>query len=68
MFRYLVVEYYYKDESAYGKKNVLGSYKTPGEARKAAGIYITENVKTKRMKYRDWYVRVLKDRIYFDIR
>ncbi len=67
MYRYLVVEYCFEDDSTVGKKNVLGSYKTIQEARSAAGWYIKRNVKRKREQYRDWVVRVQKEAVYFNI-
>ena len=66
-FRYLVVEYYFEDDSTVGRKNVLGSYETMKEARIAAGWYIKRNVKKNRAKYRDWIVDVQKEPIYFPI-
>ena len=68
MFRYLVVEYCFEDDSTEGRRNVLGSYKTLGEARIAAGWYIKRNVKRMRKKYRDWVVHVQKERVFFDIK
>ena len=68
MYRYLVVEYYFEDDSAVGRKNILGSYATMKEARVAAGGYIKRNVKTKRAKYRCWQVDVQRERIFFDIK
>ena len=68
MYRYLVVEYYFEDDSYIGKKNVVGSYATLKEARVAAGKYIKQNVKKMREKYRDWIVDVQKEPIFFDIK
>lgn len=68
MYRYLVVEYYFEDDSYEGRKKVLGSYETMKEARIAAGWYIKRNVKKMRVKYRDWVVDVKKERIFFPIR
>ena len=68
MYRYLVVEYCFEDDSYVGKKNVVGSYATLKEARVAAGQYIKQNVKKMRTKYRDWIVDVQKERIFFDIK
>lgn len=68
MFRYLVVEYYFEDDSTIGRKNVLGSYETMREARIAAGWYIRRNVKKMRKKYRDWRVDVQRERIFFPIK
>lgn len=68
MYRYLVVEYIFEDDSFQGRKNILGSYDTIGKARAAAGWYIKRNVKRMRKKYRDWTVDVQRERIFFDIR
>lgn len=68
MYRYLVIEYCFDDDSTVGRKNVLGSYETMREARIAAGWYIKRNVKRMRAKYRDWSVHVQKERIFFPIK
>lgn len=68
MYRYIVAEYCFDDDSAFGKKNILGSYPTYKEARIAAGWYIKRNVKAKKAKYRDWNVRVQKEAVYFPIK
>lgn len=66
--RYVVVEYCFKDESAWGESHILGCYPTVGEARIAAGWYIKRNVKRMRKKYREWIVRVQKERIFYPIK
>lgn len=66
--RYVVVEYCFEDESSYGERHVLGCYQDLGEARVAAGWYIKRNVKRMRKKYREWNVRVQKERIFYPIR
>ena len=68
MYRYLVVEYYFEDDSNFGKKNVLGSYETYKEAKNASYWYVKRNVKKKKAKYRDWVVDVQKERIFFPIK
>ena len=68
MYRFLVVEYCFEDDDWQGKKNVLGSYESIGEARKAAGEYIKRNVKKKKAKYRHWNVDVQRELVYFPIR
>jgi hypothetical protein len=68
MYRYLVVEYCWEDDKYYASRHILGSYETIGEARKAAGKYIKENVKKKRIKYRDWRVDVHSELVFFPIR
>ena len=68
MYRYVVVESYFEDDSSFGRKNVLGSYETMREARIAAGWYIKRNVKRMRQKYRDWVVDVQKERIFYPIK
>lgn len=67
-YRFLVVEYCFEDDSTVGRKNILGSYPTPREARIAAGWYIKRNVKRMKKKYRDWIVDVQKERIFFEIK
>lgn len=67
LYRWLVVEYCYKDDSYYGEKHVLGAYPTVGLARKAAGKYIEDNVKKMKKRYRFWNVRVQKDRVFYEI-
>lgn len=67
VYRFLVVEYCYKDDSHYGEKHVLGAYPDYRSARIAAGSYITDNVKKMKRKYRLWDVKIQKDRVYFDI-
>lgn len=68
MYRYVVIEYCFEDDSAFGRKNVLGSYETMKEARIAAGWYIKRNVKRMRQKYRDWVVDVQTERVFFPIK
>lgn len=68
MYRYVVVEYCFDDDSHFGRKNILGSYQSMADARKAAGWYIKRNVKAMRKKYRDWRVDVIKELVYFPIR
>lgn len=67
-YRYLVIEYCFEDDSTIGKKNILGSYETIGDARIAAGWYIKRNVKRMKKKYRDWVVDVQRERIFFPIK
>ena len=68
MFRYVVVEYCFADDSAVGEKHYLGAYPTMHEARKAAGEYIKTNVKRMKKRYRHWQVDVLRERIFWEIR
>lgn len=68
MFRYVVVEYAFADDSYYAKGKIIGAYESWGAARKAAGEYIKTNVKKKRKEYRDWKVLVRKETVFFPIR
>lgn len=68
MYRYLVIEYCFDDESCYGKKNVLGSYEDMKSARVAAGGYITNNVEKMKKKYRCWQVKVQRELVFFPIK
>ena len=51
--RYVVVEYCFEDDSAFGERHILGSYQSIGDARIAAGWYIKRNVARMRKKYRE---------------
>ena len=66
--RYVVVEYCFEDDSAFGERHILGSYQSIGDARIAAGWYIKRNVARMRKKYREWNVRVQKERIFYPIK
>lgn len=68
MFRYVVVEYCFADDSTTGEKHELGAYPSKYEARKAAGQYIKDNVKRMKKRYRHWQVEVHKERIFWEIR
>lgn len=68
MYRYVVAEYCFEDDSYEGVRHDLGSYPTMGEARKAAGEYIKDNVKKMRKKYRQWTVLVHRERVFWDIK
>ena len=67
LYRYLVIEYCFCDNETFATRNVLGAYRTYGEARKEAGLYIKRNVRRMKQTYRDWEVRVQKDRVFFPI-
>lgn len=67
MYRYVITEYYFEDDSNIGRKNILGSYESMRDARAAAGKYITDNVKKKKEKYRDWHVQVNRELVFFPI-
>lgn len=66
-YRYLIVEYCFKDDSYDGEKHILGSYPSIGVARLNAGIYIKDNAKRMKKRYRFWQVKVQREKIYFDI-
>lgn len=68
LFMYVVCEYCFDDNKSFAERNILGSYETMGEARKAAGEYIKLNVKRKKAKYRHWQVDVHKERVFFPIK
>ena len=68
MYRYLVVEYCFEDDSWRGEKRILGAYPDIKSARVDAGKYIKENVKKMKAKYRHWQVDVQKERMYFLIK
>lgn len=67
IYRYLIVEYCFKDNSTNGEKHILGSYPTIGEARLNAGIYIKDNAKRMKKRYRFWQVKVQREKVFFDI-
>lgn len=68
MFRYVVIEYAFEDDSYYAKGKLIGAYENLKDARKATGEYIKANVKQKRKQYRDWKVVVRKETVFFPIR
>lgn len=68
MYRYLVVEYCFEDDSWKGEKHILGAYPDIKSARVDAGKYIKEHVKKMKAKYRYWQVDVQKERMYFPIK
>lgn len=67
LYRYLIVEYCFKDDSTNGEKHILGSYPTIGMARLNAGIYIKDNAKRMKKRYRFWQVKVQREKVFFDI-
>ena len=68
MYRYLVVEYRFEDDSTVSRRYILGAYPTKHEARVAAGKYITANVKKMKARYRDWIVDVQQELIFFPVK
>lgn len=68
MYRFLVIEYCFEDDSWKAEGQIIGSYDSMGAARKAAGEYIKRNVKRQKAKYRHWQVDVRKERIFFPIK
>lgn len=67
MYRYIVVEYCWEDDSYDASKKIIGSYDSLKAARIATGIYIKKNVKRMKTKYRDWQVRVIREKVFFPI-
>ena len=67
MYRYVVIEYTWEDDNFDASKKVIGSYDSLKAARIATGLYIKKNVRKMKKKYRDWDVRVIKEKVFFPI-